>query len=194
MRYAKGHKEDTRKRILKVAGERFRRDGIEAAGVVPIMKEAGLTHGGFYAHFASKEALVAETVKATMAESTARLLRAVERAGPGQGLAALLDSYLTPAHRDAPASGCLAAAVAGELSRAGDATREAFEQGFRDMVDVVERQLDPSLAGDERQRRAWAITSMMVGAVTLSRATVDRAVSDQMLRAARDTALAIAGA
>ena len=194
MRYAQGHKEETRRRILEVAGRRFRRDGIEAVGLVPIMKDAGLTHGGFYAHFASKDALVAEAVRGAFAETTGRLARAIGRAAPGEGLAALLDRYLTEAHRDSPEGGCTAAALAGELARAPQTARQAFAEGMETMVGLAESVLEPSLALAEKRRRANAIVSAMIGALMLARATPDRRASRQILSDARQAALDLARA
>jgi TetR/AcrR family transcriptional repressor of nem operon len=194
MRYAPGHKEDTRRRILEVAGRRFRRDGIEAVGLVPIMKDAGLTHGGFYAHFPSKDALVVEAVREAFAETNGRLGRAIEHAPPGQGFEALLDRYLNEAHRDAPEAGCTAAALAGELARASDSARQTFAEGIRTMVDLAESVLEPSLAAAEKRRRAQAVVSTMIGALMLARTIPDQQASRQILADARQAALDIARA
>lgn len=192
MRYSRGHKEETRKRIVDVAGRRFRREGIEAVGLVPLMKEAGLTHGAFYAHFPSKDALVAEAVQTAFADTNARLAAAADRAPDGQRLEALLDGYLSEAHRDVPETGCTAAALAGELSRATPAAREAFAEGFANLVALVERHLPDNLSAEEGHRRALAIASTMIGSLALARTLPDRSGSAAILCAARENALAIA--
>ena len=194
MRYAPGHKEETRKRILEIAGRRFRRDGIEAVGLVPIMKEAGLTHGGFYAHFTSKDVLVAEAVRGAFAETNGRLRRAIEQAPPGKGLEALLDRYLNEAHRDATEAGCTAAALAGELARGSDVARRAIAEGIETLIDLVESGLEPSLAAAEKRRRARAVVSTMIGALMLARTIPDPQASSQILFDARQAALDVARA
>lgn len=192
MRYGEGHKAATRQRILEVAARRFRRDGVEAVGLVPIMSEVGLTHGGFYAHFGSKDALVAESARAAFAQTETRLSNAIEQASASQRLEALLDAYLSESHRDAPETGCAAAALAGELARAAEPARQAFAEGFEALATIVDGTLDDALGASERRQRALAIVSMISGAMALARATPDPAASTQILGAARRGALDVA--
>lgn len=190
MRYRSGHKEATRQRILEIATRRFRSGGISAVGVVPIMKEAGLTHGGFYAHYTSKDELVADAVHAAFAQTNARLAEAVAQAPTGAGLEALLDTYLTVAHRDQADTGCVAAALSGELARMQSAARSAFDQGIADLAGLIEGLLPRDLA--DKRGRSLAITSLIVGALSLSRSVVDADTSIQLLAAARRNAIDLA--
>ena len=131
MRYAADHKEQTRKRVLTEAAKEIRTKGPDRIGVAGVMKRAGLTHGGFYAHFRSKDALVAAAIE-TMFEGVRRRW-AVETDGKDAavGLASYIDFYLSPAHRDAVATGCPVAALATELHRLPAASRAAFATGTR---------------------------------------------------------------
>src|SRR5476649_2238364 len=113
MRYAKGHKEATRKQIARIASGRFRRDGIEAVGVAGLMAGAGLTHGGFYSHFSSKEELVCAANSDALHASRAELAKA----GARDGLAGIVRAYMKPAHRDRPERGCAFAALTSEIAR-----------------------------------------------------------------------------
>src|SRR5471032_858819 len=113
MRYAKGHKEATRKQIARIASGRFRRDGVEAVGVASLMADAGLTHGGFYSHFASKEALVREANADALGKSRAALARAAAR----DGVEGIIRVYMRPSHRDAPERGCAFAALTSDIAR-----------------------------------------------------------------------------
>ncbi len=118
-RYEKGHKADTHKRVVEIAARRFRSDGIDGVGVASLMADAGLTHGGFYAHFASKEALVKEALIAALASSSVFARKAAGEAAP-LDLRAYIGSYLSPAHRDASGDG-LRAGGAGAGNRAAAA-------------------------------------------------------------------------
>jgi TetR/AcrR family transcriptional regulator, transcriptional repressor for nem operon len=125
--YSQADKADTHDRVVKIAATKFREAGIDGISVADLMKETGLTHGGFYRHFESRDALVAEAVECVMAHS-AQLI--AEAASPGQNasLAALIDSYLNTAHRDAPAEGCAIVALGSDVARSHDQTRTAYTQ------------------------------------------------------------------
>ena len=136
MRMTSERKAETRERILAAAGALFRGHGIDAVGVDAIMHQAGLTHGGFYAHFASKEALVAEVSAAALARSAARWERISQEADPATALARIVDSYLDPAHVAAAEHGCVLATLGPEISRRQDA-RPGITASIRRMLDAL---------------------------------------------------------
>src|ERR1700684_206354 len=126
MRYSREHKLETHARIVKKASVRLREKGAHGIGVADLMKEAGLTHGGFYAHFDSREALVIEAFAHAMERSTDRWRKLAEQPAPDQRLAAIVDSYLTPVHRDDPGHGCAIATLSAEIARESPRTRKPF--------------------------------------------------------------------
>src|SRR2546423_1356238 len=123
MRYEKGHKDLTRARIVKTASRKFRKNGIEAVGIAGLMADAGLTHGGFYSHFDSKETLVREAVTRALDRSRDELTRIAD--ADGGGIEKIIRTYLRPIHRDRPEHGCAAAALISELARHSQPTRKA---------------------------------------------------------------------
>ena len=174
MRKSREEAAETRKRIVQAAASEFREKGIVATGLTDLMKAAGLTHGGFYKHFESKDQLVAE---ATAAGLEAILELMAGRATAGEAVSA----YLSPAHRDAPGSGCPLAANGDELSRADLKTRETATDGFKRLVEI--------LAGEgatiEVRRQALVTAVTMIGALTMSRVVSDPKLSDDILREAK---------
>jgi TetR/AcrR family transcriptional regulator, transcriptional repressor for nem operon len=186
MRYAKGHKGATRKRIVEVASKRFRREGVAAVGVASLMSDAGLTRGGFYAHFGSKEELFREAVKSALDRMREELGRAAT--ADGGGLEAILRVYLGLRYRDRPERGCAAASLAPEIARHSHSTRAAFTQEFDAIIEVIVQQLP---AGDRGVRRqaAIAIFGMMMGTLQLARAVPNTNLSNQILESGIDAAL-----
>ena len=182
MRMTSERKAETRERILAAAGTLFRSHGVDAVGVDAIMHEAGLTHGGFYAHFASKEALVAEMASAALARSAARWERISEEADAATALARIVEAYLDPAHVAAAERGCVLSTLGPEMARRHDA-RPAIAASIRRMLDVLAR----CLPGRRRQR-ALATLSAMVGAIVLARLCDDTRLADEFLVAARNAA------
>jgi TetR/AcrR family transcriptional regulator, transcriptional repressor for nem operon len=185
MRYSKGHKQATRQRIVEVAGRRFKRDGIDGAGVATLMSDAGLTNGAFYAHFESKEDLVANVL--------ADQLRAQRQSFDAQpsdraGLEAFIRSYLAPEHRDQCAEGCPSAALLDEIGRRSDATRQVFTDELMAVIDDIALRLDPT-RGEAARTDALTIFGLMVGILQLARALTDRDLSDQLLARGVETAL-----
>ena len=185
MRYDKDQKQATRQRILEAAGRRFKQDGIDGAGVAAVMSDAGLTNGAFYAHFASKEDLVANVL--------ADQLRAQHQSLDSQpsdraGLEAFVRSYLSPQHRDQCADGCPSAALLDEIARRPTATRQVFTDELMDEIDDIASRLDPT---DIEAARADALTvlGLMVGTLQLARALTDRDLSDRLLDQGAETAL-----
>jgi TetR/AcrR family transcriptional repressor of nem operon len=185
MRYGKHHKQATRERIVEVAGRRFKQDGIDGAGVAAVMSDAGLTNGAFYAHFASKEDLVANAL--------ADQLRAQRHSFDAQpsdraGLEAIIRAYLSPEHRDQCADGCPSAALLDEIGRGPAATRQVFTEELLGIADDIAARLDPT---DVEAARTDALTlfGMMIGTLQLARALTDRHLSDQLLARGVETAL-----
>ncbi|MGF6710946.1 TetR/AcrR family transcriptional repressor of nem operon [Luteibacter sp. W1I16] len=190
MRYEKGHKEQTRQKIVEAASQRFRADGIDAVGVVSLMGEVGLTQGGFYNHFGSKEDLVRESVAMAAASAVERLGARVA-ASRGESYRALVNSYLSAEHRDAPEAGCVAAALSAEMARRPAATRAAFTEGYAEMVELIVSTLPDSIRGKRRRTLAMAVFASLVGSLSLSRAVADPALSDEILTLGRQSALAL---
>lgn len=190
MRYEKGHKEQTRQKIVEAASERFRADGIDAVGVVSLMNDVGLTQGGFYNHFASKEDLIRESVAAG-ASTTVEWLAARVAASRSESHRALVNTYLSVEHRDHPASGCVAGALSGEVARRPLTTREAFTDGYDGMIQVVVDALPDAIRGKRRRTVAMAVFASMVGTLVLARAVAPAPLSDEMLTLGRQSALAL---
>jgi TetR/AcrR family transcriptional repressor of nem operon len=180
MRTTSERKAETRERILAAAGELFRGHGLDAVGVDAIMHKAGLTHGGFYAHFASKEALVAEVSAAALARSAARWEQISQEADPAMALRRIVESYLDPAYVAAIEHGCVLAALGPEVARRREA-RPAITASIRRMLDVLTR-CQPG------RERALETLSGMVGAVVLGRLCDDPQLASEFLAAARKAA------
>jgi TetR/AcrR family transcriptional regulator, transcriptional repressor for nem operon len=191
MRYGKDHKEETHKRVVEAAARRFRKDGIESTGVVDLMADAGLTHGGFYAHFSSKETLVKEALAAASMKSRAHLQGQIDeaRAEGRDPLEAVVRSYLTVTHRDRPDRGCSVAALGSEIARHPRKTREAFTEGLEKTMSIIASALPETVPN--RQERAYAIFSTLIGALQLSRAISDSAMSQAVIDAGVTAALQI---
>jgi AcrR family transcriptional regulator len=192
MRFEKGHKAATRQRIVETAGKKFRREGVAAVGIAGLMAEAGLTHGGFYAHFECKEALVREAMDAALDETRARMDRAAET--NGAGIEGLIRNYLRPSHRDTPERGCAIASLAAEIARHDSQTRAAFGARIEAFLTRLEGHLSPPLSGAEKRQKAIGILAVMLGALQLSRVMVDADSSDEILQSGITAALRLAGA
>ena len=177
MRYGKDQKQATRERILEAAGRRFKQDGIDGAGVAAVMSDAGLTNGAFYAHFASKEDLVANVLADQLRAQ--RHSFAAQPAGRA-GLEAFIRTYLSPQHRDECADGCPSAALLEEVARRPAATRQVFTDELTYEIDDIALRLDPN---DIEAARTDALTvfGLMVGTLQLARAVTDRDLSDRLL-------------
>ena len=193
MRYEKGRKDTTRQRIVEAAAQRFRREGIEAVGIGSLMAGIGLTQGGFYNHFESKDDLVREVVGHSLRAKLEpmRALNAGKRHG---GIARIVDWYLSTAHRDDPAEGCTCAALAMEIARSSASTRAAFTGELLATLELIAEQLPASLKPKQRSDKAQAIFASMVGSLALARAIDDPALADHLLAAGRRAALVLAQA
>jgi TetR/AcrR family transcriptional regulator, transcriptional repressor for nem operon len=171
----------TRERILETAARRFRERGYEGIGVADLMKEAGLTHGGFYGHFSSKEELIAEASTRALTGSLALLGEIAERASRDR-LAAVAKAYLTSSHRDDPGSGCLLAALGPDVSRQGPAVRRRVSEYVRSAVDLLIT-LVPGKSKATRRTKAITTYATLVGAMVMARAVDDPALSQEILDA-----------
>ncbi|MBB5046294.1 TetR/AcrR family transcriptional repressor of nem operon [Rhodopseudomonas rhenobacensis] len=188
MRYSKDHKQETHARIVKKASVRLREKGAHGIGVADLMKEAGLTHGGFYAHFDSREALLVEAFGYAIDRSNARWRKLAAELPPQQRLAAIVESYLTASHRDDPGRGCAVPALGAEIARESPKTRKAFAAKLEEMIEMVAEQIvdaPPKLA----RKQAIAAMATMMGALLLSRIAGHGEMSDEILSAGREAAL-----
>jgi len=188
MRYAKDHKQATHERIVKTAAQRFRKDGLESVGVASLMADAGLTHGGFYSHFASKDALVSEATAAALDASVAEMARRAESGG----LEALVRQYLSPQHRDHPERGCAVAALGTELARQPRTSRQDFNAELRKLLELIAAHLPAQVPAAARPGRAEAVFALLVGSLQLARLTDDKAASGRILQEAAEQALKLA--
>ena len=191
VRYTKEHKQETRQRIIATAGRRLKRDGIDGSGVATLMKDAGLTNGAFYAHFASKDGLVAEAIADQLHALHANI---VAQAEPGPaGLEQIVRWYLSAQHRDNPGDGCPNAALLDEIGRSADATRQAYTDGVLVVIDGLAARMAPEDPPSARVK-ALSLLGLMAGTLQLSRALTDRQLSDDLLEQGLRNALTLAGA
>ncbi len=184
MPYSKAHKARTRARIVAAAARAFRAEGIGNVTIPALMRDAGLTHGGFYAHFANKEALVAEACARGLSESSQAILAAAGAKPPAEALSLIIRAYLSRDHRDHPDTGCTIAALGADIAREPDAVRASFADALR----AYARRIAAYLPGpDEAQREeaALVLLSGMAGTLMVARALDDREQSDRLLLAAR---------
>lgn len=176
-------KEATHRRIVDTAARAIRRSGCNGASIADIMKLAGLTHGGFYAHFASRDAMLAEAVECAGAESVAALEKAAVEAAPEDALQAIARAYLAKTHVLHVETGCLIAALASEIPRQATEVRFAATRVLERMIEVVARHADG--AGQPgAYERALATVAMMVGALGLARTVQNAVLADAILNAA----------
>ncbi|MFG2953630.1 TetR/AcrR family transcriptional regulator [Streptomyces sp. NPDC048291] len=178
MRYGKEHKKATRQRIVETAGRRFKRDGIDGSGITALMKDAGLTNGAFYTHFASKEELVATAIADQLHAQNASV---VEQAAPGRaGLEQIVRWYLSVQHRDNPDDGCPSAALLDEIRRCPDIVKRSYTDGVLIVIEGIAARLAPD---NPLSVRTEALTAyaMMAGTLQLARALADSDLADQLL-------------
>ncbi|WP_262266400.1 TetR/AcrR family transcriptional regulator [Microvirga yunnanensis] len=194
MRYEKGHRAQTRKRVLDVASARFRAQGIEATGVAGLMADAGLTHGGFYAHFKSKDDLVREAITEAHARSRETWTKEVQAAKERgeDGLEVVVRRYLRTAHRDRPEAGCSIAALAQEVARNDLKTRDVMAHAADEIVAIIASELPSSLSEEKARETAYAIFGLLIGTLQLARVTTDKALSESILQSGQDAALRLA--
>ena len=186
MRLTKGQAEQNRQLIVETASRMFRLHGMENVAVADIMKEAGFTHGGFYNHFKSKDALAAEAIASAFDGVASNLSEKLpSEKHPHESLSSFIEQYLSPTHRDTKSGGCPAPALSGDAARNGKTVQTAFVKGIETYLDTIAAQI----GGDEQEAREQAIAlfSGLVGAMMLSRAVKksDPALSDELLSSTR---------
>ena len=182
-RPATRRKDATHARIVEAAARAIRRSGYGGTGVADIMKDAGLTHGGFYAHFSSREAMLAEAADRAGAEGLVAVARIAAAAPPAQALRALLRAYLSKEHVEGVETGCAVAALGSEMPRQAPAVRRAATRRIKEMIDLVARQA-PDWGRPDAHQQALVTVATMVGALVLARAVDDPRLSDALRRAA----------
>jgi len=184
MRYSKEHKAKTRKKILEAAGRVFRRQGYVGGGVDAVMKEAGLTHGGFYAHFPNKEALFAEALETSLKSRGEQTREALgETSGP-ERVRAFLDHYLSPLHRAHPEAGCPVPPLVSELGRSSEELHQHFGEALAEWSGELAREFT-HLPEGERAKAALGTIAAAVGGMTLAR-SVDDELAGEILAASRE--------
>jgi TetR/AcrR family transcriptional repressor of nem operon len=178
------HKDRTRARIVETAARAFRERGVEPVGIAEVMHEAGLTHGGFYAHFPSKEALVAEAAVLGLAESRREFVSEAAEANPQAPLVEIIRRYVSRYHRDHPAEGCAIPALTSEVAREPDTVRHAFTTALDEFITLLMEYM-PGTTPEAQHDAALILAAGMAGAVALSRAVDEPTLSDRLLLAAR---------
>jgi TetR/AcrR family transcriptional repressor of nem operon len=183
-RYGKEHKQATRRRIIEAAGRRLKRDGIDGSGVAALMADAGLTNGAFYAHFDSKEDLVASAV--------ADQLREQREAFSTQSLEEIVRGYLSIEHRNDTEGGCPSAALLDEIARSSDVVKRAYTHGQLAIIEDAATRLVPDNPESARAQ-ALGVFALMVGTLQVSRALADQRLADEVLEQGIQNALALLG-
>lgn len=182
-KFAARSKEVTHDRIVDAAARAIRRSGYNGTGVADIMKAAGLTHGGFYAHFTSREAMLAEAADRAGSEAVVLMERVAAAVPPQQALQAMIQAYLSEDHVKSIETGCATAALGSEMPRQAPEVRRAATRRIKEMIDLVARQL-PDWGQPGAHEHALAAVSTMVGALVLARAVDDARLSDALREAA----------
>jgi TetR/AcrR family transcriptional repressor of nem operon len=189
MRYSREHKQETHARIVRKASVRLREKGAHGVGVADLMKEAGLTHGGFYAHFDSRDALVIEAFAYAMDRGIAYWRKLASELPPEKRLASIVETYLTPAHRDDPGRGCAITSLGAEIARESPKTRRAFAAKVERLIDLIAEQM-PDLPRKDARKQATSVLATMMGTLVLARIAGTGGFSDEILQAGREAALA----
>lgn len=189
MKKSKAETAKTRKSILRAASRAFRERGFNGVAVKDLMGQAGLTHGGFYAHFPSKEALLLEACADAFSDSLARLRGVASAAPAGEGLRAMIETYLSPHHRDQPGYGCMIPSLGGEISRESPHVRQAFSGSVTQLLGILGDYLDVE-DPQEREAAALSLLARMVGGLLLARTVDDPELSDRILAACREASTA----
>ncbi|UGY13696.1 TetR/AcrR family transcriptional regulator [Bradyrhizobium septentrionale] len=193
MRYSKEHKQETHARIVKKAATRLRERGAHGIGVADLMKDAGLTHGGFYAHFDSREALVIEAFSYAMDRAIERWRKVAADIPLEKRLSTIIDGYLSAAHRDDPGQGCAIPALGAEIARESPKTRKAFALKLDQMIDMIADQI-PDVPRKAARKQAMATLATMMGTIVMSRISGSGEMSDEILAAGREAAMGRAAA
>ncbi|MFJ3224561.1 TetR/AcrR family transcriptional regulator [Streptomyces sp. NPDC086783] len=182
MGHSQADKAATRERVLRIASRRIRTDGVNRPGVAELMREAGLTHGGFYKHFDSRDDLIAQAAAFALAEGTAKMERSAHK-NDEDPRAGLIDAYLAKQHRDGPATGCALVTLGAAAGRGDSHFKEAYEKQVRTYLDLIAGLDD---GGEDAHAEAMLTLSALVGAVLMSRAVADKHFSDELLKTVTD--------
>src|ERR1700733_8744490 len=187
MRHSKAEKEKTHKRIVAIAARRFREEGLAGIGIADLMKEAGLTVGGFYKHFRSRDGLVAEAVGSAL-ELWKHQVDAAAAGGPPVTYESLVDEYLSQAHRNRPGTGCPVSALAGDLARSDRRTRALVSRKIRDNIELLATLIRNRSQRDRGRARSQAVLtySALVGAIGIARAVSDEQLAREILKSAAE--------
>ncbi len=188
MRYSREHKQETHARIVRKASVRLREKGAHGVGVADLMKEAGLTHGGFYAHFDSRDALVIEAFGYAMDRSIEHWRKLAEDTPPEKRLSAIVESYLTPSHRDDPGHGCAITSLGAEVARESPRTRRAFAAKVEQLIDLMADQI-ANVPRKAARKQAAGMLATMMGSLVLARIAGSGEFSDEILQAGREAVL-----
>jgi TetR/AcrR family transcriptional repressor of nem operon len=192
MRVSKEKAAQNRQHILTAAARLFREHGISATGVDSITKDAGLTHGGLYSHFGSKEAITAEAIRFALRRSKHLWQRLEERRGVKQAFPAIVEGYLSREHRDSPSQGCVVAALGADIARQPQSVRDAFTEELEDVFEFLARLLSSAGLPHSSEDAITAFAGM-VGALVLARAVNDEALSERILQATAQRVSNLAG-
>lgn len=187
MRRSKADAAQTRRRVVEEAARAFRARGVQGVSVPDLMQRAGLTHGGFYKHFASKDALVAEACALALNQTHARLRAAARAAPAGEGARAIIEAYLSVVHRDHPEEGCAIAALGSEIARDDPATRRQLTLGVQRLVALLGEHLSGPL--QQREELAHSLVAGMIGALLVARTVDDAGLSTAVIDNARSQLL-----
>jgi TetR/AcrR family transcriptional repressor of nem operon len=188
MRYSREHKQETHDRIVRKASVRLREKGAHGIGVADLMKEAGLTHGGFYAHFDSREALVIESFAYAMDRSMEHWRKITDEVAPEKRLALVAEAYLSALHRDNPGQGCSIPALGADIARESPKTRKAFAGKLDEMIEMMTDYI-PGVPRKTARKQAIATLATMAGTMLLARIAGSGELSDEVLKSGRDAAL-----
>jgi TetR/AcrR family transcriptional regulator, transcriptional repressor for nem operon len=188
MRYSKEHKSQTHARIVKRASIKLREKGAHGIGVADLMKEAGLTHGGFYAHFDSRDALVIEAFNHAMDRSTEHWRKQSEATPAEKRLSTIVNSYLSPLHRDNPGQGCAVPTLAAEIARESAKTRRAFSGRMQQLIEMLAKQFH-GVPPKTARKQATAALATMMGSLVMARVAGTSELSDEILKSGRDAIL-----
>jgi TetR/AcrR family transcriptional repressor of nem operon len=184
MRYDTEHKQKTRAMVLQAAAKSIRADGPDRVAVAGVMAEAGLTHGGFYAHFKSKDELIAAAIGQMFEDARARVEHETAGRGPAEGLVAYIDFYLSKRHRDARGQGCPRAALSSDLPRLAEPARGEFAAGVQEITASLGERLD-ALGHADAEAEARSVLAELIGALSLARVEPDAKRSEAILAASR---------
>ena len=184
MRYVKGHGLQTRNRIIETASYGLRQNGADGLSVADLMKLAGLTHGGFYSHFESREALVIEAFAQAMDRTVSNWLKLTEGMPVEERFDAVVEGYISPGHRDNRAGGCVLPALSTDIARSSPKARRLFASKLDEMIDAVAR-LFPKKPPKEARQLATSVLATMMGSIVLARAAGDKKLSNDILEAGR---------